>query len=376
MLKKKQTFLSSLLVGVLTISFVFAPAASAKKLADESDIVLTEEAGLVPGDFFYFADRLLEDIHLALTVNPIKEAKLLASYSAERVAEANQLIDQGKDERAVETLHKAVETEEKALQKMDEAQKEDAATIDNIAGPTLPPELVPIKDSLTQNLQTLPIVLAKVSNPNPLTNKTIDENIKEMRRQLASKVSMTVAGTKGSSSFDLTSGKQKKTLTLKEQSNRNRNKLYKDANSLMGFLNQTGKNQKSTLEGRATGQVNNSKGSGQGILDSIKNHDDTNAKQDKFYQGIEERKNQINKEKRLREELRKGQHAQIDQLGGNHQGKIKYADDFAADTKEQERQNSTDFEVNKQRNAEAFENNKREQESQNRANYESDKGSQ
>ena len=64
---------------------------------------------LLPGDFFYFAKLTFEKIQLAFTMDDAKEAKLLAEYAAERLAEVEALFKDGKQEEAIEALNKAID---------------------------------------------------------------------------------------------------------------------------------------------------------------------------------------------------------------------------------------------------------------------------
>src|SRR5690606_27866552 len=64
--------------------------------------------------FFYFVEVMQEKIKLALTFNDYKKSQLLAEIAAERIAEANALIQEGKYEEAGEYLQKALENNEKA----------------------------------------------------------------------------------------------------------------------------------------------------------------------------------------------------------------------------------------------------------------------
>lgn len=70
----------------------------------------TKEApSLLPGDFFYFAKLALEKIKLALTFDKVKDAQLLASYASERLAEAEALYKDGKQDEALNAIKAAME---------------------------------------------------------------------------------------------------------------------------------------------------------------------------------------------------------------------------------------------------------------------------
>ncbi|MCY9662264.1 DUF5667 domain-containing protein [Paenibacillus chondroitinus] len=81
----------------------------------------TETLGLIPGDFFYFVKTIYENIQLALTVNDVKEARLLAAFAQERLAEANTLLAKGKTNEANLSLQKSLETQQSAIQKTEQA---------------------------------------------------------------------------------------------------------------------------------------------------------------------------------------------------------------------------------------------------------------
>ena len=62
---------------------------------------------LVPGDLFYFTKIALEKIKLSLTLDDVKEAELLTTYAAERLAEAEVLFSEGKEKEAARNLRKS-----------------------------------------------------------------------------------------------------------------------------------------------------------------------------------------------------------------------------------------------------------------------------
>lgn len=81
----------------------------------------TETPDLLPGDFFYFVKKMYENIRFALTVNDVKEARLLTAFAQERLEEANALLAQGKTKEATLSLQKSLETQESAVLKTDQA---------------------------------------------------------------------------------------------------------------------------------------------------------------------------------------------------------------------------------------------------------------
>ncbi|KPL61350.1 DUF5667 domain-containing protein [Rossellomorea vietnamensis] len=97
----------------------------------------TEAPSLLPGDFFYFAKLAIEKIQLAFTMDEAKEAKLLAGYAAERLAEVEELFKDGKQEEAIEALNKAIEMMKKSEnQWSDDEIKKDSADGDSVESDT------------------------------------------------------------------------------------------------------------------------------------------------------------------------------------------------------------------------------------------------
>ncbi|MGG0178107.1 DUF5667 domain-containing protein [Gottfriedia acidiceleris] len=107
---------------------------SSSVLAAENDTVSPtdqkEEApALVKGDFFYFVKTTVEKIQLLLTTDKVKEAELLAQFAQERIHEARELIKEGKEDLAKETL-------KEALSQMDTAQGQLDGKLPTVTEPT------------------------------------------------------------------------------------------------------------------------------------------------------------------------------------------------------------------------------------------------
>lgn len=121
--------LAFILASTFTVSStVFATEAttSAIETVDLQEVqsklgtVQAETPSLVPGDFFYFSKIALEKIKLALTFDNSKEAKLLAEYASERLAEASVLYGEGKEEEALEVIQTALKYIENSQSIIDE----------------------------------------------------------------------------------------------------------------------------------------------------------------------------------------------------------------------------------------------------------------
>ncbi|MFO1445669.1 hypothetical protein KDN24_21210 [Bacillus sp. Bva_UNVM-123] len=155
----------------------------------------TETPSLIPGSFFYFAKIAFEKMHLAVTFDKEKEAKILAEYAAERFAEADVLFKNGKEDEATELIKKAIEhisnieniasndkdsTEESTKTenpkvengKIDVVTKEEGATDE-------------VNQLLSQNIIALKAALEKVKNP--VAKAALQKNIEKSYAKLARK---------------------------------------------------------------------------------------------------------------------------------------------------------------------------------------------
>jgi hypothetical protein len=65
---------------------------------------------LLPGDFFYFFKVIIEKLQVSLTFDDQEKALLIAGIAAERIAEAEALLEQGNEELALEIMEQAVLT--------------------------------------------------------------------------------------------------------------------------------------------------------------------------------------------------------------------------------------------------------------------------
>jgi hypothetical protein len=174
----------------------------------------TAAPSIVPGDFFYFAKLALEKVKLAFTLDESKEAKLIAVYAAERLAEAEALFQEGQEEKSVEAIQKAIEMMNSFEDKMsEEAVKEDAA--DQPADDADPAEtdanhdsdtdadtskeetadgttsdekaIKEIKEMMSQNIAALSSALERVKNPKAKAalQKNIDKSYAKLAEKLA-----------------------------------------------------------------------------------------------------------------------------------------------------------------------------------------------
>lgn len=231
MTKIGKTALAMVLAG----TFAFSPVlASANTLSGQDDkvaekIITAEDAenvqvsddaekpSLVPGDFFYFVKIALEKIKLAITFDNEKEAELLASYAAERLAEAEELFNAGEEDRAIETIKSAIayinDYDKKAEEEVskeepkvddesgqpssdeeksdDQEQADDEVTdeqqpADEEAAVEEDEDAAGSEQVVRQNIIALKAAMEKVKNPTAkaMLQKNIDKTYKKMAEKL------------------------------------------------------------------------------------------------------------------------------------------------------------------------------------------------
>ena len=95
----KKAIISGLMAGLLTITPVFA----------DTTAVVAVSPGITPDSVFYVVDQWVEDIQLALNGDPEKKAELLHQISLERLAEAEKMIEENKEEYVNITVEGYVE---------------------------------------------------------------------------------------------------------------------------------------------------------------------------------------------------------------------------------------------------------------------------
>ncbi|MCQ6279869.1 DUF5667 domain-containing protein [Bacillus sp. EB600] len=185
-----------------------------------------ETPSMLPGDFFYFAKKAFEKIQLALTFDNVKEAKLLANFASERLAEAQALFASGDQETAIKTINQALEdmkgsdtivdsqkqselsldqekvdtkeTDHQAMNtdetktedvqssanqvKSDDQTNREAATDENKDDQ----EVTEVKTTQAQNIVALTAAMEKVKNP--VAKAALQRNIKKSYAKLAKKL--------------------------------------------------------------------------------------------------------------------------------------------------------------------------------------------
>jgi hypothetical protein len=172
-----------------------------------------ETPSLLPGDFFYFAKIALEKIQLALTFDDVKQAKLLAGFASERLAEAQALFASGDQDRALKTINEALEDMKNAETSVD-TQKTAASSTkqEDVNNQTTnsnqikaddeksvkdndqsnseinkdDQESLAVKQTINQNIAALTVALNKVKNP--VAKAALQRNIEKRYAKLAEKM--------------------------------------------------------------------------------------------------------------------------------------------------------------------------------------------
>lgn len=121
-----------LIIPMLAV-FLFAGVASANSHG-------LPNAGMLPGNPFYFLEILSEGIGTFLTFGDIKKAERHLALAGERLAEADELAEKGKANRAEKATERYQERLDKALAKAEEAKtkgKDTDAVLEKIAEATV-----------------------------------------------------------------------------------------------------------------------------------------------------------------------------------------------------------------------------------------------
>ncbi|QVK21614.1 hypothetical protein KHQ82_04635 [Mycoplasmatota bacterium] len=106
------------LLIVFTLLFTLLPVVS----AEDGDV----NAGMTPDSPFYFLDKLIEDLDLALTFDEVSKTEKFIAYAKERLAEAEEMNEEEKQEFIEELLLEYTDGLEKASDNLLNLEEEDA----------------------------------------------------------------------------------------------------------------------------------------------------------------------------------------------------------------------------------------------------------
>lgn len=130
-------------------------------------VTATEQSTLsvLPADYFYLFKTIVIKIEIALTDDEVKQAKLHAVITQERIKRAEVLITEGKTELAVETLQQAWVEQDQEIEEASDASEEE------------------LKDHLRHNIEALTLALEKVKNPK--AKAALARNIEKSKAKLS-----------------------------------------------------------------------------------------------------------------------------------------------------------------------------------------------
>jgi len=103
----------------LLITLVFLFSFGTGVLAQETELL---DPGLTPDSPFYFLERIAEGIGTFFTFGDLKKAERYATLAAERLAEAQAVVDKGKPELAEKTLERYRMQLENSIARAEKAQ--------------------------------------------------------------------------------------------------------------------------------------------------------------------------------------------------------------------------------------------------------------
>ncbi|WP_409340289.1 DUF5667 domain-containing protein [Paenibacillus sp. MBLB4367] len=154
--------------------------------APVAQVIEADSPDLLPGDILYFVKKTYESIQLALTVNDIKEARLLAGFAQERISEAQALMTKGKDELAAKTLQKALDTQNRSIVKVEIATGDKGTAAAATAAPTVSPTPVDATAPSAQPASTATPLAepSQMPTPTPTIVPSDDENEAELAKKV------------------------------------------------------------------------------------------------------------------------------------------------------------------------------------------------
>ncbi len=168
-----------------------------------------EAPSLLPGDFFYFAKLALEKIKLALAFDKVKDAQLMAGYAAERLAEAEALFHEGKQDDALNAIRAAMDNMNQADQLINENKESSSSNVkteikaanneevqvaseQTKAGDQSVPknnddeQVNEVQEILSKNIRALTAAMEKVKNP--VARAALQKNIDKSYAKLVRKI--------------------------------------------------------------------------------------------------------------------------------------------------------------------------------------------
>lgn len=153
-----------------TRAVTVSPAAPVTATEQDSTLLI------MPGDFFYLLKTVVVKIEIAFTDDDIKQAKLLALFTQDRIKKAEDLLAEGKTSVAVVTLQKALADQNRAIAEDNEIDEEQIDVS----------EKEEITVNLRHNIEALTRAMEKVKNP--VAKAALARNIEKSMAKLSQRV--------------------------------------------------------------------------------------------------------------------------------------------------------------------------------------------
>jgi hypothetical protein len=142
------------------------------------------EISLLPGDFFYFFKVMIEKLQVSLTFDDKEKAILLAEFAAERIAEAEALLEQGNEELALDVIEKAVLTIQNS--------EEFGVAVENDASATTEQETVVEEEATEENLEETEIPVDEGETTREEDTSNEDESVEESDDSLEAEIAQNI----------------------------------------------------------------------------------------------------------------------------------------------------------------------------------------
>lgn len=128
--------------NVIQVPLIDPAAAFMVHVEQEPQPTIMCEAGLVPGDTFYFADKAVEGIKNIFTFGDENEVERLSEVACERHAELEMLMKEGDKERVAENIDELAEVLEERNEALKELTESENENVDELSHRALIDETV------------------------------------------------------------------------------------------------------------------------------------------------------------------------------------------------------------------------------------------
>lgn len=174
-----KKILAVAVIMLMTIMPVKAYAADGTTVASTTDetSAISSEAGITPDSVLYPLDKLVENVQLSLTSDPVDKAALLDADATERLGESEVMVDEDKTELGAQTLDAYQQTLDKASDEVDQAIQsgEDVTAVVN-----------QLSDSVDSNAEVVENVESQLpADQQDAITQNVDDSTAEIQAQNA-----------------------------------------------------------------------------------------------------------------------------------------------------------------------------------------------